>query len=50
MGFDAVRERIAMDLMSQARTNALGQYMQQLVAQATVRGIALEEAAPPLDQ
>lgn len=49
-GFELLRERIAMELLSQARTNALRQYMWQLVEQANVQGVELEGADSPLAQ
>ncbi|MDP2222317.1 MAG: peptidylprolyl isomerase, partial [Hydrogenophaga sp.] len=48
--FEQVQERIQAQLALQSRSTALRQYMQLLVGQAQVEGIALEGADSPLVQ
>lgn len=48
--FEAIRDRIQSQLTLQSRATALRQYMQLLVGQAEIEGMALEGASSPLVQ
>lgn len=50
VSYDAVRERIAMELAQRSRATALHQYIRLLAGKALVEGIDLEAAESPLVQ
>jgi peptidyl-prolyl cis-trans isomerase C len=50
LGYEQVRERIAMDLAQRSRATALHQYIRLLAGKALVEGIDLEGATSPLVQ